>query len=348
MIEDLATEKFDSIPPYDSNIEKRGLVLEESNKEIIASDLENYPFEHQKILDSMNNFFDPVTRKDVITGALVLLTAAGISFALLHKIGQNISSPEQNFNQPEMQMIMPENPMQGPVDSEFVPIDQQFFSPSEAQQQEFETLSSNIEIKSENIDIPSDSLIIIDSKHPISQDTIAREIIPDLVLVKDVAPDIAILNEGTMINEVCANDLVSMFEEASEEGVQITLRSGFRSYEQQQIAYNKAKDKTTVTLPGTSQHHTGLAIDFTTLEIKNMVNVNAHFENTVAGKWLTNNAWRFGFVQSYTDGHDGIRNENWHYYYVGKDLAKIWYEYQQQNSSVDLFDLQEEYSYLGK
>lgn len=194
-----------------------------------------------------------------------------------------------------------------------------------------------------SLDAPSLSLRVIDSKNPFPIETLEEEIIPNLVVLRDIFPEISVVNENTKLNKICIDDLEKMLLDAKEEGTQIFIRSGFRSFEEQDIAYHQAADKTTVTLPGLSQHHTGLAIDFTSPEIGNIVDKYARFGETKAGSWLINNSWKYGFVLSYTNNHDGITNEDWHYYYVGKDLAKIWHDTRENDSSFDLFSLQEKY-----
>jgi len=195
--------------------------------------------------------------------------------------------------------------------------------------------------------LPRGALFIIDSKHPISRDFIKKEVEPDLINIKENYPNIRVVNEKIQINRVCGENLNAMMVAAENEGVIITIRSAYRSFDQQVIAYKKATDKKVVTIPGVSQHHTGLAIDFTSPEIGNVVDINAGFGNTKAGKWLMENAWQYGFVLSYTNNHDGIKNEDWHYYSIGKDLAKVWHDQRQVDTRYDLFVLQSELSFLN-
>ena len=42
-------------------------------------------------------------------------------------------------------------------------------------------------------------------------------------------------------------------------------------------------------------------------------------------RWLSRNAWRYGFIQRYPEGKEditGIMYEPWHYRFVGKDAAE--------------------------
>ncbi len=193
------------------------------------------------------------------------------------------------------------------------------------------------------VTVSAESLRVVDSKHPLEQEVIKQEVEPNLVTIADVAPEVWVLNEKTKINKLCIEDLRKLFIASHEAGISLYLRSAFRSYADQKIAYEQATDKDTVALPGTSQHHTGLAIDFTTPEIGNVVDINANFTGTKAGSWLVENGWKYGFVLSYTNNHDGISNEDWHYFYVGTDLAKIWHDNQIDGNETDLFALQQQY-----
>ena len=71
----------------------------------------------------------------------------------------------------------------------------------------------------------------------------------------------------------------------------------------------------TVALPGTSEHHLGLAVDI--------------LNNKEAGKqaldWLGQHCWEYGFILRYpenTTDITGIIYEPWHYRYVGKEVAQ--------------------------
>jgi len=74
--------------------------------------------------------------------------------------------------------------------------------------------------------------------------------------------------------------------------------------------------------PGTSEHQTGLCVDFVTSETGDAV-VEA-FENTEAFAWLQNNAYKFGFILRYPKDKvetTGYSYEPWHYRFVGREAA---------------------------
>jgi len=73
-----------------------------------------------------------------------------------------------------------------------------------------------------------------------------------------------------------------------------------------------------VARPGTSEHETGLAVDFNY--------VNMEFEKSKAFEWLVENSHKYGFVLRYPKDKEsitGIEYEPWHFRYVGKEHAKV-------------------------
>lgn len=187
-----------------------------------------------------------------------------------------------------------------------------------------------------------DSLLfrVVDAQHPISAEEIAQTIEPHLQFLPLVMDGILVVHENVRVNQLCLTDLTNLFNEANTARTGLYIHSGFRSYEEQAYAYSHAKDKAVVMLPGTSQHHTGLALDFTSSEIGKVIDLYAGFEKTKAGIWLLEHAWEYGFLQSYTGNHDSIRAESWHYLYVGKPLAKVYRELKSAGWYGDVFLLQ--------
>lgn len=115
----------------------------------------------------------------------------------------------------------------------------------------------------------------------------------------------------------------NMKNDASKDGINISIISGFRSYSSQKSIYNnyvsrdgKAKADRYSARAGHSEHQTGLAVDINSLYTS--------FENTNEGRWLNNNAYKYGFILRYPkDGEEitGYMFEPWHYRYVGVQLA---------------------------
>ena len=116
------------------------------------------------------------------------------------------------------------------------------------------------------------------------------------------------------------NTLVSA---ASQEGLNIYLSSGFRSYETQNRIYNnyvdsygKSSADTFSARPGHSEHQTGLAIDVNTIDDS--------FAGTPEAIWLEQHAHEYGFIIRYPQGKEhitGYKYEPWHLRYLGVETA---------------------------
>lgn len=129
------------------------------------------------------------------------------------------------------------------------------------------------------------------------------------------------------INKDAYEKYQEMDADATSLGLNIWIQSGYRSYELQESLYNNYVNKdgkeaadTYSARPGHSEHQTGLAFDLNT--------ITDDFQYTDEGKWINENAYRYGFILRYPKGKEeytGYKYESWHLRYVGEDLAKILY-----------------------
>lgn len=118
-----------------------------------------------------------------------------------------------------------------------------------------------------------------------------------------------------------------MQRDALNEGVNLFIVSGFRSYSRQEVIYNNYVNRDEVSnadrysaRPGYSEHQSGLAADINSLD--------RSFINTKEGQWLNNNCYKYGFIIRYPNGKENITGymyEPWHIRYVGTDLATVLY-----------------------
>lgn len=156
----------------------------------------------------------------------------------------------------------------------------------------------------------------------------------DLVKLDDVPT--ALKNpEINQLRKAAYDALKELFAKAKEEkSFVLYARSGYRSYNTQESLYGAyaeskgqaAADKFSAR-PGQSEHQSGLAIDIT-CEAMNY-QLDDTFFNTEEGKWVAENAHRFGFIIRYPKGKEeitGYQYEPWHLRYVGNILAKEVYE----------------------
>ncbi len=141
--------------------------------------------------------------------------------------------------------------------------------------------------------------------------------------------------EKSLMRKEAADALTELFTEAKNAGIELFAVSGYRSYNRQQILFEAetnrvGRDKAikVVAIPGSSEHQSGLAMDITSRSIN--FNLDESYADTKEGKWLAENAHRFGFILRYPKGKESITNyiyEPWHFRYVGVKAAKVIYEH---------------------
>lgn len=127
-------------------------------------------------------------------------------------------------------------------------------------------------------------------------------------------------------------------------GMNIWIQSGYRSYSLQESLYNKYVNRdgklaadTYSARPGYSEHQTGLAFDLNS--------ISDDFQYTSEGKWVNENAWRYGFILRYPKSKEsitGYKYESWHLRYVGEDLATKLY------NNGDWITLEEHFNLTSK
>jgi zinc D-Ala-D-Ala carboxypeptidase len=136
------------------------------------------------------------------------------------------------------------------------------------------------------------------------------------------------------LRKEAAMALEQMFLAAGKEQIELFAVSGYRSYNKQQAIYNleiqkwgEEKAVQAVALPGHSEHQTGLAMDITSRSVQ--FKLTEEFGQTLEGKWVAENAHKFGFIIRYPKGKEhitGYQYEPWHIRYVGKKAAKVIFE----------------------
>ncbi|MDT2759353.1 M15 family metallopeptidase [Enterococcus xiangfangensis] len=134
-------------------------------------------------------------------------------------------------------------------------------------------------------------------------------------------------------------------EAATKAGFPLVIISAFRSVDAQKEVFDTnvnslisgdglseedaiAKTKETITEPGYSEHHTGLAVDVVDQDRYNSYStqvLDASYGDQPGAKWIAENAPKYGFIIRYPkDRQDitGITYEPWHIRYVGKENAE--------------------------
>lgn len=174
---------------------------------------------------------------------------------------------------------------------------------------------------------PYDTLILVNRNHKAPTAT------PETVL-PDIPPSKAANAKNLYLQPVAAEAMEQMFAAALVEGHALYGVSGYRSAGSQGVIYERRVGesgdaaKKWVAPPGYSEHQTGLVMDITgesTLD-KGLAQT---FADSDEGKWVADNAHRFGFVVRYQPGWESVTGygyEPWHLRYVGLEHAARLYE----------------------
>lgn len=120
--------------------------------------------------------------------------------------------------------------------------------------------------------------------------------------------------------------LIDMIQQAERDGVELYVRSGYRSFNTQldlksqyEVIYGEGTANQFSAEQGYSEHQLGTTVDFLTPGINGNLD---NFGETEAFEWLQNNAHRFGFILSYPEDNEYYQYEPWHWRFVGRELAK--------------------------
>lgn len=132
---------------------------------------------------------------------------------------------------------------------------------------------------------------------------------------------------ATQLAAATAAAFEAMVADASNAGFALQLNSGYRSFEQQQMVYDRFVQDygaevaaLRVAPPGRSEHQTGMAADVGLVGLPD----DQLFGDTEASVWVAQNAHRHGFILRYPPDKaaiTGYDNEPWHLRYVGVELA---------------------------
>ena len=151
---------------------------------------------------------------------------------------------------------------------------------------------------------------------------------------------------GIFINKKVLRMFNLMKDNAYIYGYDIEIMSGYRDYKYQEQIFNKLLNEKgydytirSIAKPGCSEHQTGLAFDLNS--------VNDDFINTDEGKWINDNAYKYGFILRYPKGKEkytGYKYESWHLRYVGVELAKKLYNNGDWIALEEYYDLKSEYN----
>lgn len=163
-------------------------------------------------------------------------------------------------------------------------------------------------------DISKGNAMLVNKFHYLSEDFDAGEIV-------DISIQYAY--DGHSTTEEVYEQYKKMWHSAKEEGLTLIVNSSFRTYEEQEKTHKVSNDEYAARA-GFSEHQTGLALDIVTYNT-----IGNDFENKPEFTWLSNNAYKYGFILRYPKDKEyltGFEYESWHYRYLGVELATKVYE----------------------
>lgn len=171
-----------------------------------------------------------------------------------------------------------------------------------------------------------DYTVLVNAEHPLQKEYVPRNLV-------------TVSYTEEKLTEVAAKQMSAMIRELEKEGYTILPLSGYRSYDRQQTLFDRkvfelmqtnksltkkeAEKKAAefIEIPGTSEHQTGLAMDVALRDDE----ADPPMEESPEGKWLIDNAYRYGFIVRYPKTEDAKKDvsyEPWHLRYVGTELAE--------------------------
>jgi D-alanyl-D-alanine carboxypeptidase len=177
------------------------------------------------------------------------------------------------------------------------------------------TTSRSLDRSAHSTTDPASIWVIVNKTHPITP--------------SDYRPAISLVR-GYQVATPAADQLAQLLDDSDQQGLGFKIASAFRSYDYQYgvhadtvAARGEAEADRVSARAGYSEHQTGLAVDMVT-PASPACDFEACFAETPGGRWLAQNAWRYGFVVRYTPDNEpvtGYTSEPWHLRYVGRALA---------------------------
>ena len=152
------------------------------------------------------------------------------------------------------------------------------------------------------------SLMLVNTTYPLHED-----FVPDIVEYKDTT----VFMSRPMIYAYA--QLSGVVKELT--GNKLYVSSDFRTEDEQEALYRE--DPLTATVPGASEHQSGLALD-----VYVAYYAGDAFLKSPSGRFVNAHAHEYGFIiryPSYGEESTGIRFEPWHIRYVGAPHASVTY-----------------------
>ncbi len=186
-------------------------------------------------------------------------------------------------------------------------------------------MTTTTTVTPQNYDDGSWNLLLVNPWNPLSESWVRDE------------SNLVYASNGEYVDYRIVDQLNAMLEAGAEYGLYVT--SGYRDYDTQTYLYENKVDRvmaaegcsyeealdiaaTEVFRPGTSEHHTGLAVDLLHNECWEL---EEYWEDSAAFDWMMEHCADYGFILRYPKNAQHITGaiyEPWHYRYVGVEAAR--------------------------
>lgn len=158
--------------------------------------------------------------------------------------------------------------------------------------------------------------------------------IPEDLVIPDVPFTFEEYDQKKQMKKEAADALEALFQAGKIDNIDLYAVSGYRSYKRQKTIFDWRANRygeevvnQTTAYPGQSEHQTGLAMDVTCHDVR--YELTQKFGETKEGKWLKENAHKYGFIIRYPKGKEeitGYSYEPWHIRYAGKEVSQSIYK----------------------
>ncbi len=176
------------------------------------------------------------------------------------------------------------------------------------------------------------NLLIVNKENKLSRNYVPK----NLTLVKTIIPGSVEVDRKIYLVDEVAKNWEKLKKYMTQNGYNIDISSGYRSYEYQEkliekFIQNRGLEETLkiAAMPGTSEHQTGLCLDYEKFYYENGKIMSSLSESDIEFKIVKDIAHEYGFILRYPKGKENITGyayEPWHLRYVGKKIAKEIYE----------------------
>ena len=136
-----------------------------------------------------------------------------------------------------------------------------------------------------------------------------------------------------LLRQEASTSLEEMFANARNDGINLFLISGYRSYQEQDDLYhyyiNQGYQNMEMSdsVPGGTEHQLGLSVDLGSID--HVCELNTCFNETAAYEWLKEHSYQYGYIERHPVGKEEythIASNPWSFRYIGKEEAKKVYD----------------------